>query len=143
MSFVLPANFRQLSTSWEIGQPFNVDAAHAIDFSDDPVEWAKYHILALLLTNPGERVMRPNYGIGIYRLVFENDNPVLESQIISAINAGLALWEPNITVNDCEFVKQPDYSGVMELQIAFSVGASPSVYTVGFALNGTAVEITA
>lgn len=142
MTFVIPAQFRQLPPVWELAQPFKVDASNSIAFDQDPVMWARNHILALLLTNPGERVMRPTYGIGIYNLVFENDNPVIEAQIVAAINASLSAYEPNITVNQCQFVPEPDYSGVMEIQIAFSVGSAPTIHSVAFTVGGTAVEVT-
>jgi len=142
MTFVLPAQFRQLPPIWEIAQPFKIGDSNAIAFDQDPYMWARNHILALLLTNPGERVMRPNYGVGIYSLVFENDNPLMEAQIIAAINSGLSAYEPNITVNECVFVPQPDYSGVMEIQIAFTVGSAPSIYSIAFTVGGNTVEVS-
>jgi len=141
MTFILPANFRQLPPTWEVAQPYHVDATGAVAQDADPVQWAKNHILALLLTNPGERVMRPTYGVGIYSMVWENDNPVIEQQLTAAINQGLAIWEPNITVMECEFIPQPDFSGVMDLHIAFVVGSRPSVYTLAVSMNGTTVEV--
>jgi hypothetical protein len=142
MSFIVPAQFRQLPPVWEIAQPFKVDASNSIAFDTDPVMWARNHILALLLTNPGERVMRPNYGIGIFSLVFENDNPLVEAQVVAAINAGAATYEPNITVNECKFVPQPEYSGAMEIHLSFSVGSAPTTYSMAFTVGGTAVEVT-
>ena len=41
-----------------------------------------------------------------------------------------------------DFAMQPMYAGIMELQISFTVGASPTVHSVGFTLNGTGVEVT-
>lgn len=141
MTFILPANFRQLPPTWEMAQPFRVDATGAVGQDADPLQWARNHILALLLTNPGERVMRPNYGVGIFNMVFETDNPILEQQLTAAINSGLAAWEPNITVMQCQFVQQPNYTGVVELDIAFTVGSSPNIYQVAVSLNGNAVEV--
>lgn len=143
MSFVVPANFRQLPSSWEMAQPFNIAATGAVAFDTDPVRWATNHILALLLTNPGERVMRPTYGVGIFGMVWENDNPVVEATIISAINMGLSMYEPNITVVEASFAQEPQYEGIMHLVIHFTVGNSPTTYTTAVNLSGTGVEITA
>jgi len=137
-----PPNFRQLPPVWEIKQPFQVGADGAIAFNRDPVAWAQDHILALLLTSPGERVMRPTYGAGMYRRVFETDNPVIEQQIISIVQAGVATWEPNVTLNEIQFVPQLDYSGIMELQIAFSIGGAPQLHTVTISLGGTGIEVS-
>jgi hypothetical protein len=143
MTFVVPTNFRQLPMSWEMTQPFQIDATGEVAFDIDPVRWATNHILALLLTNPGERVMRPTYGVGIFSMVWENDDPVMEANIITAINMGLSLYEPNITVVDVKFAQQPQYAGIMNLTIHFTVGNSPTLYTTAVNLSGTGVEITA
>jgi len=143
MTFVVPTNFRQLPASWEIAQPFHIASTGAVAFDTDPVKWATNHILALLLTTPGERVMRPTYGVGIFGLVWENDNPVIEANVVTAINMGLSMYEPNITVTDCEFTVQPAYEGILNLVIHFTVGNAPTVYTTAVNLGGTGVEITA
>lgn len=143
MSFLAPANFRQLPNVWEVSQPFHVDATGAVAFDLDPAQWARNHILALLLTNPGERVMRFTYGVGVPRMLFENDNPLIEQQMTAAINQGLAIWEPNITVQTVEFIQQPQYSGIMELDIQFTVGSNPTTHSMAVTLGGTTVEITA
>ena len=142
MTFIVPANFRQLPPVWEIAQPFNIDATGAVAYDTDPIRWAMNHILAILLTNPGERVMRSNYGVGIGRMVFENDSPFVEQQLVTAINQEASLYEQNVIINECQFIQQPDYSGTMALQVSFSVGGSPAVYAMTFSLGGTGVEIT-
>lgn len=141
MTFVLPQGFRQIPPVWEMAQPFQISPDGAVAFDVDPVEWVRNHILALLLTIPGERVMRPNYGVGIYSLVFENDDPLIEQQIISAINIGVNMWEQNVNIVECDFAMTPQYTGVMQLNISFTVGSSPSVHSVGFTLGGSSVEI--
>jgi uncharacterized protein len=142
MTFIVPTNFSQLPPVWEMSQPFQVDATGEIAFDTDPYMWARNHILALLLTNPGERVMRPSYGIGILNFVFENDNPIIETQLTTAINQSLAVWEPNITIQQCQFLPEPDYSGVVNLSLAFSVGSSPSIFSMAFTISGTTVAVS-
>lgn len=141
MTFIQAANFRSLPPVWELAQPFRVDATGVIAFDQDPVAWAKNHILSVVLTSPGERVMRPGYGVGMYYMVFENDNPVLEQQITTAVQMAVTAWEPNITIQECKFTPQMDFSGIVELMISFSVGASPTVHSVRFSLGGTGVEV--
>lgn len=147
MTFLVPSNFRQLPPVWEVAQPFRIDATGTVGFDADPERWAINHILALLLTNPGERVMRPTYGVGIYRFVWENDDPVEEQNFITAINMGLATYEPNINVTDVEFVSQTQFTGVgngiVVLMISFTVGNSPTTHTFSVDITGNQVEITA
>ena len=145
MTFIVPANFRQLPPVWEIAQPFQIDSTGAVAFDADPRRWAINHILAILLTIPGERVMRPTYGVGIYRFVFENDDPIEEQNIIADFNTQIATYEPNINIMDVEFTRPmvPNFSGVVTMQISFTVGNSPTAYTFDVSLNGSQVEVTA
>ena len=143
MTFIVPSNFRQLPSVWEMSQPFNIDSVGEVAYDTDPVTWVRNHILAVLLTNPGERVMRPTYGAGIFNFVWENDDLLTQAQIISAVQQAVALWEPNATLNNLDFAQQPDFSGIASLNIEFSVGTNPTVHAFTISLGGQGVEITA
>jgi uncharacterized protein len=143
MTFVVPSNFRQLPPVWEMSQPFNIDGNGVVAYDSDPAAWARNHILALLLTAPGERVMRPTYGVGIFRYVWENQDALTQQQLINQANQGLAFWEPNINIQQVDFLPAADFSGVVNMSIAFTLGASPTIQTVTFSLGGTGIEITA
>jgi hypothetical protein len=56
---------------------------------------------------------------------------------------GLATYEPNINVNEVEFVRQPQFNGIMVLMISFTVGNSPTTHTFSVDITGNQVEITA
>lgn len=142
MSFVLSSNFRQLPPTWEIAQPFNIDVTGEVAYDTDPVAWVRNHILAVLLTAAGERVMRPTYGAGVLAFVWEAQDPLVEQRMITQVQQAVANWEENVTLNNVQFVPQPDYSGIVKLEIAFSVGAAPTVHTVIITLGGTGVEVT-
>lgn len=144
MTFLIPANFRQLPPVWEMAQPFSIDASGEVAYDSDPVRWATNHILAILLTSAGERVMRPTYGAGVYGFVWENQDPLVEQNIVATINTQLATYEPNITVNEVEFVQTlAQMNGIVVLMVSFTVGNSPTTYTFTVSLNGSQVEITA
>lgn len=44
----------------------------------------------VLFTSPKERVFRPEFGVGVRRLVFEPNNAVLRNATIKRLNASLA-----------------------------------------------------
>lgn len=74
------------------------------------VDSIKADLLALLLTNPKERVMLPTYGTGLRKLLFEPNDPFVVEEarelIINAINT----WEPRITVDQIEISGNIDES---------------------------------
>ena len=46
---------------------------------------AKFHLTNLLLTNPGEKISLPTYGVGMRKYLFEN----LTSQVMTSIQANI------------------------------------------------------
>ena len=50
----------------------------------------------MLLTAPGERVMRPRFGCEIWDLLFEPVTPNLLGLIAEAVYEALGQWEPRI-----------------------------------------------
>jgi len=65
----------------------------------------------LLLTSKGERVMIPNFGVGLRSFLFRNFTPALLEEIRSEINRQVATYMPFIDVVEIEFItsdQQPD-----------------------------------
>jgi uncharacterized protein len=55
-------------------------------------------ILLLLSTIPGERVMRPDYGCDLYKLVFSPNDDTTAGLAIHYVRQALDCWEPRIQV---------------------------------------------
>ena len=55
-------------------------------------------ILLLLSTVPGERIMRPEYGCLLHRLVFSPNDETTAGLAIHYVRQALDLWEPRIEV---------------------------------------------
>ena len=53
-------------------------------------------VLLILETNPGERVMRPDFGAGLRALVFEPINSATLALARHRVEEALTLWEPRI-----------------------------------------------
>ena len=62
--------------------------------SDQKKIW-KNRILLVLATRPGERVMRPNFGSNLYRVLFEPETSAGEIAK-EAINTAFVEWLPNL-----------------------------------------------
>jgi phage baseplate assembly protein W len=65
-------------------------------------EGIKGDLLQLILTNPGERVMLPQYGTPLRKYLFEQNTQALVNNIKQDILAAIKLWEPRIVVRNCE-----------------------------------------
>jgi phage baseplate assembly protein W len=63
------------------------------------VSQIKSDLLSLLLTNPGERVFLPEFGTPLKRLIFEQNDAILETVARNMIIESISRWEPRIAVN--------------------------------------------
>lgn len=63
------------------------------------VEQIKADLLQLLLTNPGERCMLPEFGTPLRKLIFEQNDTTLELMAKQMIAESIRKWEPRIVVS--------------------------------------------
>lgn len=61
-------------------------------------ESVKESIRIILSTAKGERVMRPDFGCGIYELVFAPNSAATRGLAESHVREALLLWEPRIEI---------------------------------------------
>tara|TARA_Y100000034_G_C6902011_1_gene417431 strand:+ start:1258 stop:1641 length:384 start_codon:yes stop_codon:yes gene_type:complete len=66
-------------------------------------EAIKQNFKNLILTNPGERIMDTNFGVGILRFLFENNNPALRQNISAKIHEQAKLYMPFIKLKSIKF----------------------------------------
>jgi phage baseplate assembly protein W len=95
------------------------------------LEQIKSDLLILLLTNPGERVMLPDFGTPLRELVFEPNDDALQEKAREMIIKSIRTWEPRITVDQISVSNSIDpdslnpqdnrdeIGGILFIQIAF------------------------
>lgn len=72
------------------------------------VDQIKADLLQLLLTNPGERVMLPEYGTPLRKLLFEPNDETLAQQARLMIANSIHKWEPRIAIKAIEVSSRVD-----------------------------------
>lgn len=77
-----------------------VKTARGLLAQKNNVDQIKADLLQLLLTNPGERVMLPEFGTPLRDLVFEPNDVSLEAVAKKMIADSITKWEPRIVVSD-------------------------------------------
>ena len=60
-----------LNKNVTIGVAFPLDETNMFSGTETIQEQSKANLINLLLTEPGERINLPNYGVGIKKLLFE------------------------------------------------------------------------
>ena len=90
-------------------------------------------IQTLLLTSPGERVNRPDFGSGLRALVWENiDTAVLEGP--GMIKVALDTFEPRINVTKVE-ASANENTGLVSFVIRFAVKSTDTSVNLVFPLR--------
>ena len=64
------------------------------------VDQIKSDLLVLLLTEPGERVMLPEFGTPLRQYFFEPNDSSLSSKVKKTISDSITMWEPRIAVQN-------------------------------------------
>jgi phage baseplate assembly protein W len=81
----------------------------------------KQNLKMLVLTSPGERVMDPNFGVGIKRFLFEMVDNEVFSRIDSKIRDQVKIYIPYVSINRVRFQEYPDKPNAIKLSIEYSV----------------------
>ena len=84
--------------------PFNSDSVFNQSFTTK--EAVKSNLINVLLTFPGERVFEPEFGVGLKRLIFEQN--IDEESLKSNINDQVGMYIPEIEIEDIDIKMVPD-----------------------------------
>lgn len=98
-------------------------------------------ILLLLSTTPGERIMRPEYGCQLHRLVFSPNDETTAGLAIHYVRQALDRWEPRIEVLRLDAGRNPDQSEQLTISLEYRVRAIQQLDTVTLAFNLAGDEI--
>jgi phage baseplate assembly protein W len=79
------------------------------------VDQIKSDMLVLLLTNPGERVMNPDFGTPLKTLFFEQNDDILQIQAKNMIINSIKSWEPRIAIQNIEVTSRAELTSLNKL----------------------------
>lgn len=103
--------------------PMGVDHRGAIRLTNGAADLDS-SLRLVLITAPGERVMRPDFGCKIHDLVFEPVNANTLGLMAEAVREALARWEPRVTVESVDPVPDVNDSALVRIHIAYRVRAT-------------------
>src|SRR5690606_25384047 len=100
--------------------PPSVDARGRIALGSG-VEELEAAMRMVLLTAPGERVMRPEFGCRAWDYVFEPLNANTLGMIETAVEEALKRWEPRVTIEAVVAAEDRPRVGVVAVQVDYTV----------------------
>lgn len=78
--------------------PLSKDPQDGIGLIKNYKDLVKQNLKNLLLTIPGERVMIPDFGVGLATFLFEQDTPLLRSEISAKIREQVSKYMPFLEI---------------------------------------------
>ena len=87
----------------------------------------------LILTSPGERMMDPNYGVGLRKYLFEQDTPDLKTNLRNKITRQAGIYMPYLEIRSVVILTPGNIENMAEnsLQVRVSY-AVPGINNVAF-----------
>jgi len=101
----------------------------------DGLDSVRQAILLLLSTIPGERVMRPDYGCHLHRLVFSPNDETTAGLAIHYVRQALDLWEPRIDVLRLDAERNAEDPEQLTISLEYRVRATQQTDITTFSFN--------
>lgn len=124
-AFAMPRDF--LGRGWAF--PVVVDLGGDIAMAE-AAEDIRQAIVLILETEPGERVMRPDFGSGLRGMVFEPINTTTLALVRHRVEEALIAWEPRIDLGDVVVTAQASPLGALLIRIDYRILETNTFYNM-------------
>tara|TARA_B100000700_G_C14885442_1_gene780099 strand:- start:466 stop:834 length:369 start_codon:yes stop_codon:yes gene_type:complete len=110
-------------SSLGVSLPLRLDMNDGFGMIKNFQHLCRQNIKMIILTNPGERVMEPDFGVGIRTLLFNNFTEMGLTDVDTRIREQTDMYLPAIAIEGIEFVNiQPDVNS-LGIRITYSIPA--------------------
>jgi hypothetical protein len=92
-------------------------------------------IMLLLTTVPGERVMRPDYGCPLNRLIFWPNDATTAGLAIHYVRQAIRRFEPRISISRLDAGAHPDDPARLLITLEYRVRETGSVDTIDASID--------
>ena len=103
--------------------PPRIDAQGGMALTNERTE-LEQAIRIILMTTPGQRVMRPTFGCRLHELIFAPNNRTTAAQARRYVEEALGMWEPRIDVMSVKAQPDAGRDHVLTIEIEYRVKAS-------------------
>tara|TARA_R110002110_G_scaffold7291_4_gene37050 strand:- start:186 stop:578 length:393 start_codon:yes stop_codon:yes gene_type:complete len=103
-----------------------VDGAYGLNKT--LVDMATQNLKMVILTSPGERVMEPEFGVGVRNYLFAQNSPGLSAQLRDRISQQVSKYLPYISLNNLQVFSPSILGGIdntrLNIIINYSIPAA-------------------
>jgi phage baseplate assembly protein W len=117
-----------LGIGWSFPPRFTATGLQTVAAEEDIRE----SLLILLTTNPGERIMQPNFGCDLKAHVFDLFEESTYAVLRDRIEQAILFFEPRIELENIEFVDRETINGCLQIEVYYRVRATNNRYNLVF-----------
>lgn len=121
----MPESF--LGAGWQF--PVRVNGRGGLSYSVGERDIGEA-IWSILATDPGERIMRPEFGCPIQRSVFAPNDAATRAAIGNGVQRALIRYEPRIDVVDVRIETHPETPSTLLIRVDYRIRANNSFHNV-------------
>jgi phage baseplate assembly protein W len=130
-----------MSGSLFVGWPLDVPhSGGSLDYSADS-QCLREVLWNVLMTNPGERLMRPSFGAGLNQWIGQPNTQSTRQLIASSITTAIGTWEQRVALSDVDVAVDPNDAARVLITLSYaargSVAAPPEQLTLTLTLGGS------
>ena len=86
-----------------VALPLRIDPVDGVyGLNKTLVDMATQNLKMVILTSPGERVMEPEFGVGVRNYLFAQNSPGLSAQLRDRISQQVSKYLPYISLNNLQ-----------------------------------------
>ena len=110
-------------SSFGVALPLVKDSSDGFRMLKKAKDVLRQNFKMLILTNPGERVMDPEFGVGIKQFLFENFGHGTYQAIETKIRSQAATYIPSITIQEISFGESGIDEALLAMRITYIIPA--------------------
>tara|TARA_R100000664_G_C2735727_1_gene125228 strand:+ start:518 stop:886 length:369 start_codon:yes stop_codon:yes gene_type:complete len=103
--------------------PITRDSINGFTMLTDFHSTIKQNLKMIVLTNPGERIMIPDFGVGIMSYLFENFNDNVFVEIENNIREQVVIYLPVVTIKRILFDNTNESTNTLGVSIEYTIPA--------------------
>lgn len=101
-----------------------VDAQGRLRYADDD-QSVREVIRNILLTSPGERLMRPVFGAGLLDFIHRPNNETTRTLLANLVRKAIEQWETRVKVDEVKVLPDPQSLTQVQIVIRYQMRHSP------------------
>jgi len=110
-------------SSYSVRLPLSRDSADGFGMIKEIEEMIRQNLKMLILTNPGERIMDPEFGVGMRQFLFQNYSENVYSEIDSKIREQVSIYIPAVRIQDVKFYSIEEDSNIIKFRLVYTIPA--------------------